>query len=60
MGYYLRRLWIFFNYIDLLPKGTIGERCNLFAAKAIEDPTWAFNYSYYLRNSKLKASNRFG
>jgi hypothetical protein len=41
--YYSRRLKIFFNYIDLLSKGTIEERCNLFAAKAIEDPSWAFN-----------------
>ena len=41
--YYLRRLKIFFNYINLLPKGTIEERCNLFDAKAIKDPTWAFN-----------------
>jgi hypothetical protein len=40
--YYLRRLRIFFNYINLLPKGT-KERCNLFAAEAIEDPTWSFN-----------------
>jgi hypothetical protein len=41
--YYLRRLRIFFNYINLLPKGTIEERCNLFAAEAIEDATWSFN-----------------
>jgi len=41
--YYLRRLKIFFNYVDLLPKGTIEERCNLFAAKAIKDPFWAFS-----------------
>jgi hypothetical protein len=41
--YYLRRLKIFFNHIDLLSKGTIEERCNLFAAKAIKDPTWTFN-----------------
>jgi hypothetical protein len=41
--YYLRRLKIFFNYVDLLPKGTIEERCNLFAAKSIEDPNWAFS-----------------
>lgn len=41
--YYLRRLRIFFNYVNLLPKGTIEERCNLFATRAIEDPIWAFN-----------------
>jgi hypothetical protein len=41
--YYLRRLRLFFNYINLLPKGTIEERCNLFAAEATENPTWSFN-----------------
>ena len=42
--YYLRRLKIFFNYINLLPKGTIEERCNLFAAKSIKDPNQAFSF----------------
>ena len=41
--YYLRRLKIFFNYIDLPSKDTIEERCVLLAAKAIDDPNWAFN-----------------
>ena len=41
--YYLRRLRIFFNYIDLQPDKTIEERCNCFADKATNDPTWAFN-----------------
>jgi hypothetical protein len=41
--YYLRRLRIFFNHIGLLPKGTMEERCNLFAANGINDPNWAFN-----------------
>lgn len=41
--YYLRRLKIFFNYVNLLPKGLIEDRCNLFAAKAIEDQAWTFN-----------------
>lgn len=42
-GLPLRRLKIFFNYINLLPKDTIEERCNLVAARAIRDPTCAFN-----------------
>ena len=41
--YYLRRLRIFFNYIDLLPEGTIEQRCNLFAANGLKDPNWAFS-----------------
>ena len=31
--YYLRRLRIFFNHINLLPGGSLEERCNLFAIK---------------------------
>jgi hypothetical protein len=41
--YYLRRLKIFFNYINLEPDKTIEERCNYFADKGIKDPSWAFN-----------------
>src|SRR5947209_7081802 len=41
--YYLRRLRIFFNHINLLSDGTIEQRCNLFAAKGIKDPNWAFS-----------------
>ena len=41
--YYLRRLRIFFNDINLLPHGTIEERCNLFATNGITDPKWAFS-----------------
>jgi hypothetical protein len=42
--YYLRRLRIFFNHINLLSEGgTMDERCNLFAAKGIKDPNWAFS-----------------
>ena len=41
--YYLRRLRIFFNHINLFPSGTIEERCNLFAANAVADPNWAFH-----------------
>lgn len=42
--YYLRRLKIFFNYIELLPERIISERCNCFAEKAKENPQWAFNH----------------
>ena len=38
--YYLRRLRIFFNHINLLPGGNMEERCNLFAAKGNRDPNW--------------------
>ena len=41
--YYLRRLRAFFNQMDLLPKGTMEERCNLFAAAGTKDPNWAFH-----------------
>jgi hypothetical protein len=41
--YYLRRLRIFFNDINLLPNERMEERCNLFAAKGIKDPNWAFH-----------------
>jgi hypothetical protein len=41
--YYLRRLRIFFNHINLDPDKTIVERCNYFAVKSTNDPTWAFN-----------------
>jgi hypothetical protein len=42
-NYYLRRLLIFFNYINLLPDGAIEDRCNLFAGRGIKDPNWAFS-----------------
>ena len=42
--YYLRMLRIFFNYIDLQTDLTMEERCNYFANKGTNDPTWAFNY----------------
>ena len=41
--YYFRRLRIFFNHINLEPDKTMEERCNYFANKATNDPTWAFN-----------------
>jgi hypothetical protein len=41
--YYLRRLRIFFNHINLEPDLTMEERCNYFANKGTNDPSWAFN-----------------
>jgi hypothetical protein len=41
--YYLRRLKIFFNYINLEYEKTMEERCNYFADKGTKDPNWAFN-----------------
>jgi hypothetical protein len=41
--YYLRRLRIFFNHIDLLPNETMEVRCNTFGIKGVKDPNWAFN-----------------
>jgi hypothetical protein len=40
---YLRRMKVFFNYINLLPHGNLEEQCNLFAAKGLEDHKWAFS-----------------
>src|SRR6476619_7932004 len=40
--YYLRRLKIFFNYIEILPNKNIDERCNYFAEKGKENPQLAF------------------
>jgi hypothetical protein len=34
---------VFFNFINLFPNGNLEEQCNLFAAKGLEDPKWAFN-----------------
>ena len=42
-NYYLRRLRIFFNHINLEPDETIEQRCNYFADKGINDPNTAFN-----------------
>ena len=41
--YYSRRLRIFFNYINLESDKTIEEKCNYFANKGTNDPSWAFN-----------------
>jgi hypothetical protein len=43
--YYLRRLRIFFNHLNLLPDRKMDERCNEFASKGVRDPTWASLYS---------------
>ena len=40
---YLRRMKIFFKYINLLPNSTLEENCNLFATKGLKDHKWAFN-----------------
>src|SRR5688500_3997499 len=40
---YLRRLRIFFDYIDLLNGKPIEERCNIFAIKDKENNNWVFN-----------------
>ena len=41
--YYLRRLKIFFNYLDFKSDQTIQERCNYFANKGTNNSSWAFN-----------------
>ena len=41
--YYLRRLRIFFNYIDLESNKTMETRSNYFAIMGKNDPRWAFN-----------------
>ncbi len=41
--YYVRRLRIFFNHINLLPNKTMEVRCNTFALQGVKDPNWAFN-----------------
>lgn len=41
--YYLRRLRTFFDHINLLPNGTMEERCNLYASNGARDPNWAFH-----------------
>ena len=42
-NFYLRRLKIFFNYINLQSDLTKEERCNYFANKGTNDQNWAFN-----------------
>ena len=41
--YYLRKLRIFFNHINLEPDLTMEERCNYFAKTGTNDPSWTFN-----------------
>ena len=40
---YLRRLKIFFKFLNLLPNANLEENCNLFATKGLKDHIWAFN-----------------
>ena len=54
--YYLTRLRIFFNHINLLPSGRMEERCNLFAAKGKRDPNWAFSGIVKLLHSTKKST----
>ena len=42
-NYYLRRLRIFFNHINLSPDRTMKERCDEFALNGLKDPSWAFH-----------------
>jgi hypothetical protein len=41
--YYLRRLRIFFDYIELLPSESIMDRCNYFVKEAKVNSDWAFS-----------------
>ncbi len=41
--YYLSRLRIFFNHINLLPSEKMEDRCNFFAMQGIKKPNWVFN-----------------
>lgn len=41
--YYLRRLRIFFNHINLLPSESMEVRCNTFSLNGVKDPQLAFN-----------------
>jgi hypothetical protein len=41
--YYLRRLKVFYNYLNLKPEQTIEKRCNYFAYKGTNDPNWVFH-----------------
>ena len=56
--YYLRRLRIFFNYLDLKSDQIIQERCNYFANKGMNDPSWAFNCIVrFLQSQKERVEN---
>jgi hypothetical protein len=54
--YYLRRLRTFFNHIDLLPHGSMEQRCNLFAANGLRNPKLGIP----LYNKILAVSKREG
>jgi hypothetical protein len=40
--YYLRRLRIFFNYIEILPNKNIDERCNILQKREKRFLNWHF------------------
>jgi hypothetical protein len=55
--YYLRRLRIFFNHINLLTGDeTMEKRCNAFAIKGIKDPNWAFSCISKYETDRAKKS----
>jgi hypothetical protein len=55
--YYLRRLRIFFNHINLGPGCSMEERCNLFATKGKKDPNCCSSKLSKLRLIKRKNAN---
>jgi hypothetical protein len=57
--YYLRRLRIFFNHINLQTNITIEERCNYFTNNGTKDPTWIFNCIVrFLQYQKNRVENK--
>jgi hypothetical protein len=57
-GYYLRRLKIFFDFIELIPEKSINERCNYFAEKGKENVEWAFsNIIRFLQFQRERVEN---
>jgi len=57
--YYLRRLRIFFNYINLEHDRTMEERCNYFADKGTKNSNWAFNCIVrFLQYQKVRVERR--
>jgi hypothetical protein len=49
---YLRRMKIFFNFINFLPNGNLEESCNLFAKKGLEDHQWTLLDFYDLKKKE--------
>jgi hypothetical protein len=57
--YYLRRLRIFFNYINFELDKTMEQRCKWFVDKGSNDPTWAFNSILrFLQFQKERVENK--